>query len=132
MQDQRQHEHSSAPADLSGALRTCLRIFEAWRLTAEQGRAILGLPRQTWYRWRQNPSSARLDVNTLERISYVLGIFKALQILLPDQGAADSWLNRPNDAQLFGGMRPVERLASGKVADLYEVRRFVDGMRGWN
>lgn len=127
--------HSPAPVvppDLSGALRTCMRILDAWGLSAEQARAVLGLPRQTYYRWRQNPGSARLDANSLERISYVLGIYKGLQILLPDEQAADSWLRRPNDAPLFGGQPPVQRMTSGQVADLYEVRRFIDSMRGWN
>lgn len=120
------------PSDLSGALRTCLRILDLWGLNADQARAVLGLPRPTYYRWRQNPGSARLDANTLERISYVLGIFKGLQILLPEEQAADSWLRRPNDAPIFGGQPPVQRLTSGHVADLYEIRRFIDSMRGWN
>lgn len=120
------------PADLSGALRAGLNILDAWKLRPEQARQMLGVPRQTYYRWRQNPDAARLDANTLERLSYILGIFKGLQILLPDENAADSWLHRPNSAPLFGGQPPVGRMASGQVADLYEVRRFIDAWRGWN
>jgi hypothetical protein len=65
-----------------------------------------------------------------ERLSYILGIYKALQILLPDARSADSWVNRPNSALLFAGRAPLERILGGNVADLYEVRRWLDGQRG--
>jgi uncharacterized protein (DUF2384 family) len=129
--------HSSGPettpGDLGGALRAVFRILDSWGLRAEQARAVLGVPRQTYYRWRRDPAAARLDANTLERLSYVLGIFKGLQVLLPDEAAAHPWLHRPNNAPVFGGKPPLERLLAGQVADLYEVRRFVDGAcGGWN
>jgi hypothetical protein len=66
----------------------------------------------------------------LERLSYILGIYKALQILLPDEAAADAWIRQPNDAAPFGGRTALERMLSGHVADLYEVRRYLDAERG--
>ncbi|MGZ5042379.1 MAG: MbcA/ParS/Xre antitoxin family protein, partial [Usitatibacter sp.] len=76
--------------------------------------------------------SGALSRDTLERISYVLGIYKALQMLLPSDEAADAWIRKPNAAPLFGGRSAIERMLSGNVADLYEVRRYLDGQRGWN
>lgn len=119
------------PRPLSGpALRTFFRIADAWALSTDEARRLLGdPPRSTFFLWKKN-RDGHLDRDTLERISYVLGIFKALQILLPDPAAADAWIRRPNDAPLFGGKPALARMLSGNVADLYVVRGFLDGMRG--
>ena len=68
--------------------------------------------------------------DALERISYILGIYKALQILLPDEKAADQWVKRPNTAPLFGGRSALDRMMSGQVADLFVVRQYLDAQRG--
>ena len=57
-------------------------------------------------------------MDTLERLSYLLGIYKALQILLPDPHAADEWVRKPNTAPPFGGSSALERMSSGQVADI--------------
>lgn len=120
-----------APDDLAGgALRTFFNILSAWDLADEDGMILLGTSRSTYFRWKRNPEKARLGADTLERISYVFGIFKALRILLPRKDAADSWLKRPNTAPLFGGRPALERLRAGHVADLYVVREYLDAQRG--
>ena len=60
----------------------------------------------------------------------MLGIYKALQILLPDERAADEWVRRPNSAVPFGGRSALERMSSGQVADLYVVRQYLDAQCG--
>jgi hypothetical protein len=116
---------------LSGpALRTFFRIAEAWGLSVDEQMTLLGLTnRATLYNWRKDKEVA-LPKDTLERISYVLGIFKALQILLPDEKAADAWVKRPNTAALFAGKSALDRMLSGHVADLYVVRQYLDAQRG--
>jgi hypothetical protein len=116
---------------LSGpALRTFFRIAEAWGLAVEEQMKLLGLTnRATLYNWRKDREVA-LPKDTLERISYILGIFKALQILLPDEKAADAWVRRPNTAALFAGKSALDRMLSGHVADLYVVRQYLDAQRG--
>lgn len=111
-------------------LRTFFRIAEQWGLSVEEQITLLGGPaRSTYYKWRKDGADG-LPKDVLERISYVLGIYKALQVLLPDERAADGWVRRPNDAQPFGGRSALERMLSGHVADLYEVRRYLDAERG--
>jgi hypothetical protein len=91
---------------------------------------LLGIDsRSTFFKWRREPSP-RLPRDTLERLSYLLGIYKSLQILLPDPKAADEWVRKPNDAPLFGGKSALERMLSGQVADLYVVREYLDAERG--
>src|SRR5260370_14962609 len=83
------------------ALRTFLRIAEAWGLSVEEQMTLLGTTtRSTFFNWKKeiNPN---LPKDTLERISYIIGIFGALQILLPDERASDEWVKRPNSAPLF-------------------------------
>ena len=116
---------------LSGpALRTFFRIAEGWGLSVEEQMKLLGLTnRATLYNWRKDREVA-LPKDTLERISYIFGIYKALQILLPDEKAADAWVKRPNAAALFAGKSALERMLAGQVADLYVVRQYLDAQRG--
>lgn len=86
---------------------------------------ILGAPASTYYKWKNDPEKARLSRDQFERLSYVFGIYKALQILLPDPVIADSWVNRENAAPLFAGHRPIELMARGLVSDLYRVREYL-------
>ena len=118
-------------ARLSGpALRTFFRIAEAWRLSGDEARTLLGSPpRSTYFVWKRT-GHGQLARDTLERVSYILGIYKALQILLPDAAAADAWVRKPNTAPLFGGRPALERMLSGNVADLYVVRQYLDASRG--
>lgn len=123
---------ANKPKDLAGpGLRATFRILDAWQIK-EAGRAVLlGVPRATYFRWKRDPARARLAHDTVERLSYLLGIYKALQILLPDREAADSWVRRSNDNPLFAGHPPLDRMMAGQVADLYVVRQFLDAQRGW-
>jgi hypothetical protein len=115
--------------ELTGpALRTFFRIAEAWDLKEQEQMRLLGLDtRSTFQAWKRGAVSA-IPKDALERISYVLGIYKGLQILLPR--TADDWVRKPNAAPLFGGRSALERMISGNVADLYEVRRYIDAQRG--
>ena len=91
---------------------------------------LLGVgAKSTFYKWKKDAEVA-LPKDTLERISYVLGIYKALQILLPDAKASDEWVKRPNTAAPFGGKPALARMLSGNVADLYVVRQYLDAQRG--
>lgn len=119
------------PAHMARAgLRTFFRIAEAWDLSVEEQITLLGSPgRSTYYRWKRDGADS-LPADVLERISYILGIWKDLQILLPAPAAADAWVRRPNTAAPFGGRSALDRMLSGRVADLYEVRRYLDAERG--
>ena len=123
---------SVAPEAMSAAaVKAFGNIAQLWELDIDQQLALLGdPPRSTYYKWKKQPGAARLPRDTLERISYLLGIYKALQILLPDQKAADAWIKKPNTSPLFGGKSALDRMLSGNVADLYVVRQYLDAMRG--
>jgi len=115
--------------DLTGpALRTFFRIAEAWGLREAEQMKLLGLDsRSTFQTWKRG-AVASIPKDALERISYVMGIYKGLKMLLP--GTADTWIRKPNAAPLFAGRPAIERMTSGNVADLYVVRQYIDAQRG--
>jgi hypothetical protein len=123
--------HTQADSALAGpALRAFFRLAERWKLRVADQRKLLGdPPESTFYKWKRERDGA-LSRDTLERISYLLGIFKALAILFPQPERADGWLRKPNDAPTFGGKTALERMLSGNVADLYVVRQYLDAQRG--
>jgi Protein of unknown function (DUF2384) len=120
-----------APADARQddvALRAFLRLAELWGLTMEQARLLLGRPsRATLYNWKAGRVRS-VSYDTLRRISYLLGIYKALQILYRDPQLADAWISRPNAA--FGGQSALERMLAGDLTDLAAVRAHLDAARG--
>jgi hypothetical protein len=118
-------------SELGGpALRSFFRLAGHWKLRIADQRKLLGdPPESTFYKWKRQQDGS-LGRDTLERISYLLGIWKDLQILFPDPAQADAWLHKSNAASLFGGHSALERMLSGNVADLYVVRQYLDAQRG--
>ena len=110
-----------APFSVSPKHGSCRTTKPASCSAIRRGRPI--------FLWKKG-GPGQLDRDTLERVSYVLGIYKALQILLPDAAAADAWVRKPNTAPLFGGKPALQRMLSGNVADLYVVRQYLDAWRG--
>ena len=121
-----------SPAQMGAAgLRAFFRIAAAWRLSTEEQMVLLGEPgRSTFFKWKKEPETARVQKDTLERLSYILGIYKALEILLPVPEVAEGWVRRPNSAPLFGGKSALERMLAGQVGDLMVVRKYLDAQRG--
>ena len=112
------------------ALRTFFRIAALWNLSVDEQMTLLGVTsHSTFFKWKR-AQDAILPKDTLERISYLLGIYKVLQILLPDERTADAWIRKPNAAPLFGGQSALSRMLSGHVSDLYVVRQYLDAQRG--
>jgi len=127
------HAEPMPIGELGGpALRAFFALAERWKLRVTEQRTLLGdPPESTYFKWKKQQDGAP-SRDVIERISYLLGIWKDLQILFPDPAQADAWLRKPNNASLFGGQPALERMLSGNVADLYVVRQYLDAQRGWN
>lgn len=126
-------DFAETSARLSGtALRAFFAIADSWKLTPPQARVLLGsLPESTYFKYAKTPDSAKLSRDTLERISHITGIFKALNVLLPRAEAADEWVHRPNDAPLLKGRSALEHMLGGSYDDIADVRRYLDTQRSW-
>jgi Protein of unknown function (DUF2384) len=120
---------------LSGpGMRTFLAIANLWGLTEDQRRMILGVPpRSTFHGWikaAREHAALRLDLDTLLRISAVLGVHQALGVLFLTEQEAIAWLRTPHATPVFGGQPPLALLTCGTQDGLLSVRRFLDAARG--
>ena len=81
----------AAPQSLAAAgLRGFFGIAEKWGLGEKENLLLLGEPgRATYYNWKKG-EVGKISRDTLERLSYLVGIYKALQILIPDKAMADA------------------------------------------
>ena len=117
----------TAAVDPVAALKGYFGIMELWGASNDEARAILGSPSETtFFAWKKG-RPARPPEDTLRRIGYVAGVFKALQIIYSDHNLADRWIRTPNTA--FGGQAPFERMAAGDMTDLAAVRAYLDAAR---
>jgi hypothetical protein len=121
-------EHKN-PADVSAVgLKVFFNITREWGLSSREERNLLGDPgRSTFYKWR-DAGGPTIPRDTLERISYVMGVYKALRILFPTLEQANQWPKKENSH--FGGETALEVMLKGSVMNLADVRRYLDGMRG--
>jgi uncharacterized protein (DUF2384 family) len=118
-----------SPATSTGnlALDAFFKIAELWSLTIDQQITLLGSPaRSTFYKWKKE--GGLLSTDTEERISHLVSIFKALQIVVSDANAADTWIHRPN--RYFSGRSALSVMLDGKLTDIYAVRTYLDAQRG--
>ena len=116
------------------ALRTFLAIADLWKLGEEERRLVLGYPsRSTYHNWAKLAREHRdvtLDVDTLTRLSIVLGIHQALGVLHETENEGVAWLRGPNAATGFGGRPPLALMTGGSQDGMMTVRRFLDAARG--
>lgn len=91
-------------------LRICHRIADAWGLSKSEQTKLLGVSSQ----------SNEVQPDSLERFSYILGIYKNLRILFPTEERANQWVKKPNKA--FGGRSALDIM----IEDPAIVRRYLD------
>lgn len=127
------------PSDLSrpetrqrlspAALRGFFRIAAAWNLRDEDARGLLGgISNGSFYQLKGG-AKKRLDQDTLTRISLLIGIFSALNILY-SQKLADAWIQLPNTSAMFAGETPLTYMLRGGVPAMMHVRQLLDARRG--
>ena len=118
-----ERERLSAPA-----LRAFFTIMARWKVRDEDARALLGgVSNGPFYEWKRNPDR-RLDADRLTRISYLIGVFKALNILHARR-LADDWISLPNANPVFAGRTPLDYLVRGGLPAFQTVRRLLDARR---
>ena len=111
------------------ALKAFFQIMGRWQVRDEDARALLGgVSNGPYYQMKKNPNRV-LDADTLLRVSYLVGIFKALHILHSD-ALADEWVRLPNTNRLFAGQSPLAYMLAGGMPAMQTVRRLLDARRG--
>lgn len=113
------------------AMKALFKIVDRWNVSDEDARQLLGgISNGSYYQLKANPGSTKtLDQDRLERISYLIGIFKALNILY-SQRLADQWMQLPNTNPIFAGLTPLDYILRGGQRAMDTVRRLLDARRG--
>jgi hypothetical protein len=110
-------------------IKAFLNIMERWGVRDEDARALLGgISNDQYYEMKKKPERT-LSTDTLTRISYLIGIFKALNILYSEP-LADAWVQRHNTNRIFGGETPLAYMMKGGLVAMQVVRRLLDARRG--
>ena len=127
--------HAEADITSGDAGRVALTFFfnlmEHWGCSKEQQCTLLGSIGNTTYCKYKKLPNVRLPHDTLERISYLMGVHKALRILFSNQPErAYEWVHKANAAPPFNGRSAMTYMLAGRVVDLADVRRYLDGVRG--
>ena len=111
------------------ALRAFFNIMDHWGVRDEDARMLLGgMSNGPFYEMKKKPDRV-LDTDRLQRISYLVGIFKALNILY-SEALADAWVQRANSGRIFNGATPLSYMIKGGLPALQTVRRLLDARRG--
>jgi hypothetical protein len=111
------------------AIKAFFNIMAKWDVRDEDARTLLGgVSHGHFYEMKKN-AQRTLDADTLTRISYLVGIFKALNILYSKK-LADAWIQRPNANPIFGGQAALAYMMKGGLPAMQTVRQLLDARRG--
>lgn len=113
----------------NGAVWAFFNIMEKWRIPDARARALLGgISNGAFYTLKKG-KGAVLDEDRIRRISYLVGIFKALNILYSEE-LADKWVILANKNRIFAGETALDYMLRGGLPALQTVRRLLDARRG--
>ena len=111
------------------AIKAFFNIMSRWKVRDEDSRLLLGgMSNGPFYEMKKHPERM-LDSDRLLRISYLVGIFKALNILY-SEALADAWVQRANTSRIFAGLTPLAYMIRGGLPAMQTVRRLLDARRG--
>ncbi len=111
------------------AIKAFFAIVEKWELRNEDAMALLGGTSNGRFYELKKTRDGLLSQDELTRISLLIGIFKALNILF-SQRLANQWTSRPNSNGMFNNAPPLQLLLRGGVPGMLGVRRLLDSRRG--
>ncbi len=111
------------------AIKAFLRMMSHWAIKDADARHLLGgISSGSYYGWKKEPKRI-LDQDELTRISLLLGIFKALNILY-SEALADAWITLPNRNSMFRGVSPLTYMIQQGQPGMVRVRQLLDARRG--
>jgi hypothetical protein len=118
-----ERERLSAPA-----LKAFFNVMARWQVRDEDARQLLGgVSNGPFYEMKRRPART-LETDRLTRVSYLIGIFKALRIL-HRAALADEWVRLPNQNPIFAGQTPLDYMIRGGLPAMQTVRRLLDARR---
>jgi len=108
------------------ALKAFFNIVERWSIRDEDARELLGgVSNGPYYQMKKSQEGRTLSADELFRISYLIGIFKALNTLHA-QDLADRWVRLANSNRIFSGQTPLEFMKKGGQRAMEIVRELLE------
>lgn len=111
------------------AVKGLIRIARHWKLRDDDTRALLGGMSNGSFYGLKSHASKTLDEDQLTRVSLLVGIFKALNILYSPK-LANAWMTLPNNNPMFAGEFPLNYARRGGIPALLRIRQLLDARRG--
>ena len=111
------------------ANRAFFSLATHWKLRDEDARNLLGGNSNGSFYQLKRSVSKTFDQDKLTRISLLVGIFKALNILFSPP-LADAWVQLPNTNPILAGETPLTYMRKGGLPSMIRVRQLLDARRG--
>lgn len=129
MQSSQSPQSTQVSRDSAG-FKAAVQILANWGCDSGQMADILGMGRSNFFRLKKDPGKAKLSVDQLDRISYLLNIHQALRLMFDNPENIYGFMGMRNHNPYFNGTAPLELITRGHLADLYEVSKRIDALRG--
>lgn len=113
--------------EIQAMQRAVINLFNKWQVTDREAAVLLGdIAPRTYQRWKKG-RLGRVGPDLAARLSNLMGIHKALQLLFADPQRGYGWLKRPNGD--FADTSALEIMLNGQLTDLMRIRRYLDASR---
>lgn len=121
--EETRREHSPA------AVRIFFNIMDEWKVKDADARALLrDMGNSLYYDLKRGAKGKVLDSDRLYRISFLIGIYKALRILYGED-LGKRFVHLPNTNRMFNGSTPLDFMKKGGLLAMERVRRLLDARR---
>lgn len=130
-------EEFSREEQATALVKAFFNITKEWGLGTEEARALLGFPgKSRFYDLRNGMQRAvgSLSEDEMDRLAYISGIYYGLGILFSQENTLNWLRNQAVEVDGFtrpwGAAAPLSHMLSGKMEQLIDVYRYVNGLRG--
>jgi hypothetical protein len=111
------------------AIKGVIGVASHWKLRDQDTRELLGGMSSGSFYELKSGSRKILNADQLTRISLLIGIYKALNILYSPT-LADAWIALPNTNPMFAGDTPLNYVKRDGIPAFLRVRQLLDARRG--
>ena len=110
------------------AIHAFFKIMQLWQIRDEDARLLLGETSNQTFQSLKRDAGKTLDEDRLRRISFLIGMFTALNILY-DEDLANQWMCLPNKNNIFQGKKPIDHIKHGGLPAFSKVRKLLESRR---
>ena len=107
------------------AFKVIACLADAWRLSRTELLCLLGLEGEAQLNDLRTQTISDLDPGLVDRVTGLIEIFGAINILLPVSTRADDWMRAANKAALFHGRSALEHMIGGDPECIHAVRGYL-------